>query len=365
MEKMIQTHVANVKSNSLNARRASKSNVKSKQIDRILKGVVAIVNAHFNNWDLGPCITAELERLGAKVEDGYTEKVTHLVFLNGARSEYIAAQKLNIHIVLPLWIEDSRAKLCRQDESKYIPDIPSEIPFFKKRRYRPMVKEIVAGTYVPYDLRKGATENPLLVGKSVKPRRHTELLNAVKEGKKEKVLDYEPAPENEDPISAKIRELFNNLEEVTPESMAKLFQSCMEAMKSRQQDVDNSDLASRATKLEDFVPLMNRCKARLEVKGIHVEFLEFPSPTFESKVETCSGLVGNENRVGRVKKSKDLDSLIDECKARLEAKGIHVEYLKYRPSPTVESKVKMCSGVVGNRKRKGVSLERASKKLKV
>ena len=346
---MNQANVTYVTNNSSNPKPNSQSSMNSERLDEVLKDVVAVVDAKIRQWDMKMCITAELKKLGSKVEERFTPKVTHLVFLGGKRRTYMTALRRNIHIVVPHWISDSKANLRKQQESKYIPDVPpekEEIPFFRKRKYRPIVKQIVAGTYKPYDEGKGVSENPVLpvnskdetprpevvvtIRKTVKPkakpdnieaapRRNKSIPNAIYEVKREKILDYEPAPENEDHISAKIRELFNNLEEVSSESMTKLVQSCMEVIKSRQEIEDSSDLKKRARKLKGYVPLMDRCRARLEAsKRNQGEFTESrPIPISDSQAVKAS---------------------------------------------SSEIKINVCGRIMRNGKRKGDSLERANKK---
>ena len=98
--------------------------------------VVAFVDVRLEKRDASDCVATEMSKLGATVVEHFLPEVTHLVFFEGYRRSYKTALRRKIHIVAPHWISDSKANLCKQEESKYIPDMPppkEEIPFFRKR----------------------------------------------------------------------------------------------------------------------------------------------------------------------------------------------------------------------------------------
>ncbi|XP_046389680.1 microcephalin [Ischnura elegans] len=85
----------------------------------ILRGVTAYVEVWSGNENRCECVKTELISLGARVEEKFTPKVTHVLFNEGSLSTYKKAKKRNIPLVSVLWIEESKRLLSRACEESF------------------------------------------------------------------------------------------------------------------------------------------------------------------------------------------------------------------------------------------------------
>ncbi|XP_071446599.1 uncharacterized protein MCPH1 isoform X2 [Hetaerina americana] len=85
----------------------------------ILSGVTAYVEVWSGNENRSECVKTQLTSLGARIEEKFSNKVTHVLFNEGSRTTYKKARKRNIPLLSVLWIEESKRLLSRACEETY------------------------------------------------------------------------------------------------------------------------------------------------------------------------------------------------------------------------------------------------------
>ena len=70
----------------------------------ILKDVVAYVEVRTESDNRSGAIKRILQRLGARVEDKFTNDVTHCIFKEGKKKTKNKAEKLGIHLLSVRWV---------------------------------------------------------------------------------------------------------------------------------------------------------------------------------------------------------------------------------------------------------------------
>lgn len=66
---------------------------------------MAYVEVRTANDNRSASIQKVLERLGARVEQNFTDEVTHVIFKEGKKRTYDRAIKRKVHLVSVLWVE--------------------------------------------------------------------------------------------------------------------------------------------------------------------------------------------------------------------------------------------------------------------
>ncbi|XP_076441070.1 microcephalin-like [Babylonia areolata] len=85
----------------------------------ILKGVVAYVEVRTANDNRSAAVKWVLERMGAKVEEKFSDDVTHVIFKEGKKRTLDKAQKLGVHLVSVLWVDSCKEKQQRVSEHEF------------------------------------------------------------------------------------------------------------------------------------------------------------------------------------------------------------------------------------------------------
>ena len=67
--------------------------------------VVAYVEVRTANDNRSAAVKRVLERMGARVQEKFSDDVTHVIFKEGKKRTKDKAQKLRVHLVSVLWVD--------------------------------------------------------------------------------------------------------------------------------------------------------------------------------------------------------------------------------------------------------------------
>ncbi|KAK7100031.1 microcephalin-like [Littorina saxatilis] len=86
----------------------------------ILKDVVAYVEVRTASDDRSAAVAQVLRKMGARVEEKFTNNVTHVVFKEGTKRTRDKALKLGVHLVSVLWVESCKELQSKAPESRFV-----------------------------------------------------------------------------------------------------------------------------------------------------------------------------------------------------------------------------------------------------
>ncbi|KAK7491990.1 hypothetical protein BaRGS_00016836, partial [Batillaria attramentaria] len=99
---------------------SSRLSVSSPTPSDILKDVVAYVEVRTANDNRSAAVKRVLERMGAKVEEKFTDEVTHVIFKEGKKRTHDRAVKRGVHLVSVLWVDQCKEKQELVPESSFV-----------------------------------------------------------------------------------------------------------------------------------------------------------------------------------------------------------------------------------------------------
>lgn len=85
-----------------------------------LSDVVAYVEVRTANDNRSAAVKRVLERMGARVQEKFSDDVTHVVFKEGKKRTKDKAQKLGVHLVSVLWVdryESGKGTFCQKPDN--------------------------------------------------------------------------------------------------------------------------------------------------------------------------------------------------------------------------------------------------------